>query len=270
MRTLPRIVFTVVTGTFLLFCAAHVTAQVAHGPTDLERRFARHFLEKPPVLFEFVETAEHRPLIIITNSYQCSLTAYAVQTELKSPGDNQQTFICDALTRMCGLAPIPRGLSHKMGVPFTVGGPFPDAKLAAALWEDGSTFGPNELLARISESRKAMADSYDLAIAALQTGLEKNWSAQDYLAAAEKLKPPMAPQMVTVEEAQAISLKLTAQRLPSLTITDNMQHAVQRDRSPASVARLAEILLKQFEESRESLRQALSRPSPSADQPISR
>jgi hypothetical protein len=139
-----------------------------------------------------------------------------------------------------------------------VGGPTPNAKLLAAVWEDGSTFGPDELLARISDSRKALADSYDLAIAALRTGLDKNWTADEYLAAARQLKPPMPPQqMATVEEAQAVSERLTPQVLPSYTITDNMQHAVQHDRSPARIAKLAQILLKNFEQSRDSLRKAL-------------
>jgi len=52
-------------------------------------------------------------------------------------------------------APIPKGLSHKIGIPHIVGGLVPDAKLVAAVWEDGSTFGPGELLARISDSRKS-------------------------------------------------------------------------------------------------------------------
>jgi hypothetical protein len=45
--------------------------------------------------------------------------------------------------------------------------------------------------------------------------------------------------------------------MPGHTIMANMQHAVQRDRSPARVAQLAQILLKNFEQSRNSLRRAL-------------
>jgi hypothetical protein len=271
-RTLRHFVISAAAGTFLLHTATPLSAQTAHEPTDLDRRFARHFPEKPPVQFEFAEDAEHRPLIIITNLHQFLLTAYVVQTEPRSADDHRQTLIYDALPRTGGLvAPIPRGLSHKIGIPHIVGDePAPDAKLVAAVWEDGSTFGPDELLSRIANSRKALADSFDLAIVALQTGLEKNWSVQEYLAAAQKLKPPMPPQMATAEEAMAASEKFTAQVVPSRTITVNMQHAVELNRSPAQVAKLAQNLLKQFEESRESLRQALSRPSPSADKPISR
>jgi hypothetical protein len=198
-----------------------------------------------------------RKVRTITNSYQYSLTAYAVQTAPKSAHDTPLALICDALTRMCGLAPIPRGLSHKMGVPYLVGGHVPDAKLVAAVWEDGSTFGPDELLAQIANGRRALADSYDLAISTLQTGLEKNWSVQEYLAAAQKLKPPMPPQMATLEEARSVSQNLTAQIMPGRTIAVNMQHAVEHDPSPARVAKLAHTLLIQFEESRDALRKAM-------------
>ncbi len=267
MRTLRHFVLPAVTGTLLLLCAAPIPAQAPHEPTDLERRLARHFPERPPVQLEFAEDAEHRPLLIITNSYQFSLTAYAVQIGQKSASERPQTLIFDALTRVGLLATVPKGLSHKIGVPHIVGGPVPDAKLVAAVWEDGSTFGPDELLARITDSRRALADSYDRAIATLQNGLDKNWTAEEYLTASQQLKPPMPPQMATVEDAQAASERLTAQTMPSHTITDNMQHAVQRDGSSARGAKLARVLLKNFEQSRDALRQALREPSPSGDKP---
>jgi hypothetical protein len=259
MRTLRNSLLSAVAGTFLLFCPTPTLGQLSHEPTDLEHRHARHFSEKSPALFELAEDADHRPLIIITNSHQFALTAYVVQTEPKSADDNPQTLIYDALTRMGGLlAPIPKGLSHKIGIPHIVGGLVPDAKLVAGIWEDGSTFGPDDLLARISDSRKALADSYDRAIAALQTGLDKNWTVEEYLTAAQQLQPPMPTRMMaTIEEARAASEKRIAQVMPGHTIMANMQHAVQRDRSPARVAQLAQILLKNFEQSRNSLRKAL-------------
>lgn len=258
MRTLRNLVLPSAAAAFLLFYGTPIHAQTLREPTDFDRRIARHFPERPPVQFEFAEDAEHRPLIIITNSHQSSLTAYVVQTEPKSADDHAQTLIYDALTRVGLLAPIPRGLSHKIGIPHIVGGLVPDAKLVAAVWEDGSTFGPDDLLARISNSRKAMADSYDRAIATLQTGLDKNWTLEEYLTAAQQLKPPVPHQTAaTVEEAMAAGEMLTAQGMPSYDITVNMQHAVEHDRSPARVAKMAQILLKQFEESRNALRKAL-------------
>jgi len=259
MRTLRSPVLSALAGAFLLYSPIPLPAQTSREPTDMERRFARHFPERPPVLFEFAEDADHRPLIVITNFHQFALTAYVVQTQPKSADDTAQTLIYDALTRMGGLvAPIPRGLSHKIGTSHNVGAPVPDAKLVAAVWEDGSTFGPDELLARISDTRKVMADSYDRAIAALQTGLDKNWTTEEYLTAAQQLQPPMPTRMMaTIDEAGAASEKRIAQVMPGRTIADNMQHAVQHDRSPARVAHLAQILLKNFEQSRDALRKAL-------------
>jgi hypothetical protein len=256
MRTLRTTLFLATAGASLLICAAPVVAQTEHEPTNLDRRFARHFPE-PPVSFELVESADHRPRIIITNLHQYPLTAYVLQTEPKSAADSPPTMIHDALTRMDLLAPIPRGLSHEIGVP-QVGELVTSAKLVAAVWEDGSTFGPDELLARISSSRKAMADSYGLAITALQTGLEKNWTAEEYLNAAEQLRPQMpTKRMATVAEAELASEKLIPQGLPGHTIADNMQHAIQDDRSPVRVEKLAQILLENFEQSRDALRKAL-------------
>jgi len=259
MRTLRHLVFPIAAGTLLLFCAAMIPAQSPHEPTDLERRFARHFPEKPPASFELAEDTDHRPLIIVTNLHQFALTAYIVRTEPKSADNSPQTLIYDALTRMGGLlAPVPKGLSHKIGIPHIVGGLVPDAKLVAAVWEDGSTFGTDELLTRISDSRKAMADSYDRAIAALQTGLDKNWTVEEYLTAAQQLQPPTTMRMMaTIEEATAASEKRIAQVMPGHTIMANMQHAVQRDRSPARVAKLAQTLLRNFQLSRDALRKAL-------------
>ncbi len=123
MRTLRNSLLSPVAWTFLLFCPTPILGQVSHEPTDLEGRHARHFPEKPPALLELAEDADHRPLIIITNSHQFALTAYAVQTEPKSADDSPQTLIYDALTRMGGLlAPIPKGLSHKIGIPISWAG----------------------------------------------------------------------------------------------------------------------------------------------------
>src|SRR6267143_4485948 len=74
---------------------------------------------------------------------------------------------------------------------------------------------------------------------------------------------PDAPQqMATVEEA--VSQKLITQGIPSRTIMDNMQHVAQHD---PSAGRLAQILLKNFEQSRDALRKALGGPTIFGDQP---
>jgi len=71
-----------------------------------------------------------------------------------------------------------------------------------------------------------LADSYDRAIAKLQTGLEKNWTAEEYLAAAPAT--------------------FTAKIMARLWITNNMQRAAQENRPAARVAFLARALLQSF------------------------
>ncbi len=148
-----------------------------------------------------------------------------VRTEPQPADDAINTLVYDALTRVGLLAPIPRGMSSILGALHQVGGAVSEANLAAAVWEDGGTFGPDNLLLRISSSRRELADSYDQAIAELQTGLEKNWT--DYLAAAQPLKPPMDA------EKAATPATFTAKIMPSHRITDNMQRAAQENRPAA-------------------------------------
>src|SRR6266581_6351979 len=137
---------------------------------ELERRFAQHYAEKPLVGFEVEEHGEYGPRIIITNLHQYPLTAFVVRMEPKPVDDVINALVYDTLTRVGLLAPIPRGISSIPGAPHQVGGPVSDAHLAAAVWEDGSTYGPDNLLLRISSSRRESADSYARAMAELQTG----------------------------------------------------------------------------------------------------
>lgn len=75
MRTLRRFLLSATVGASLLLWSMPISAQTEHEPTNIERRLARHFSEQPPVSFELVESADHRPFIVITNLLQYSLTA---------------------------------------------------------------------------------------------------------------------------------------------------------------------------------------------------
>ena len=106
-----------------------------------------------------------------------------------------------------------------------------------------------------------MADSYDRAIAELQTGLEKNWTAGEYLAAAQPLKPPRDARKA------ATPATFTAKITPSHTFTDSMQRAAGKNRPAAArVAFLARALLQSFAQQRHPLRQALGGSMASAHQ----
>jgi len=243
-------------GSFVPSVAVPIPAQTVHHARELERRFVQHYAEKPPVRFEVEEHGEYGPRIIIT-IHQYPLTAFVVRTEPKSVDDAINTLVYDALAQVGLLAPIPRGMSSILGAPHQVGGSVSDANLAAAVGEDGSTYGPDNLLLRISSRSRELADSYDRAIAELQTGLEKNWTAEEYLAAAQPLKPPMEA------EKAATPATFTAKIMPSHRITDNMQRAAQENRPAAFLARA---VLQSFTQQRDSPRQSLGGSIASAHQ----
>ena len=264
MRTLRNSLLSIVAGTFLLFCPTLILGQVSHETTDLERRLTRHFPEKPPVEFEIVQTQDHEPRMVITNLHQYPLTAFIVRTDPTAANSITNTLVFDALTHMGLLAPIPRGLSFVTGVPHIVGQPAPDPVLAAAVWEDGSTFGPDELLARMPNARSALADSYDRAIAMLQTGLDKNWTAAEYSAAAKQLRLPIDPAKPVLPESTV------ADGTPVFTITVNMDRMARDNRPARIVDTVARNLLTRFTQDRDALRQSFAGSSLSNDMPKDR
>ncbi|HKN76852.1 MAG TPA: hypothetical protein VJW94_16875 [Candidatus Acidoferrum sp.] len=252
MRALAKSILAITAGVLLLSLATPSQAQTSQDPMVMARRMARHFPEKPPVQFQILQTAEHEPRVVVTNLHQYALTAFIARTDPTAANSITNTMVFDALARMGLLAPIPRGLSFVTGVPHVVGEPFPDPVLAAAVWEDGSTYGPDDLLARISGSRSALANSYDRAIAMLQTGLDKNWTAAEYSAAAQQLKLARDPAQATIPEASM------ADFIPIRTISVNMDHATQENRPAKLTAKIARNLLTRFTQDRDALRAALN------------
>jgi|HubBroStandDraft_6_1064221.scaffolds.fasta_scaffold302463_2 hypothetical protein len=252
MRTSTRFILSIAAGVFLLSSASPSQAQTTQDPMVMARRMARHFPEKPPVQFEIVQTQDHEPRMVITNLHQFPLTAFIVRTDPTAANSITNTLLFDALARTGLIAPIPRGLSFVTGVPHVVGEAVPDPVLAAAVWEDGSTFGPDDLLARISSGRSALADSYDRAIAMLQTGLDKNWTAAEYSVAAQQLK-------LQRDAAQSVAPRpATENFLPIHTIATNMDHIIQENRPAKRATQIARALLTRFTQDRDALRAALN------------
>jgi hypothetical protein len=259
MRTVLRLLLSVAAGIFLLSPTSASQAQTAQDQTERAHTMARHFSERPPVQFEILHTADQQPRMVITNLHQYPLTAFIVRTDPTAANSITNTLVFDALTHMGLLAPIPRSLSFVTGVPHKVGESAPDPVLAAAVWEDGSTFGPDELLARLPKSRSALADGYDRAIAMLQTGLDKNWSAAQYSAAAQQLRLRSDPAQTAIPEAGV------ATATPIYTLTVNMDRATQNNRSARIVSSMARSLLTRFIEERDALRQSLIASTRSAE-----
>jgi hypothetical protein len=260
MRTSAKFIFSITAGVSLLSSTLPFRAQTTQDSTDAQHRAARHFPERPPVQFEILHTADQQPRMVITNHHQYPLTAFIVRTDPTAANSITNTLVFDALLRMGLLAPIPTGLSFVAGVPHPEGQSVPDPVLAAAVWEDGSTYGPDELLTRIPKARSALADSYDRTIALLETGVDKNWSPAEYSAAAQQLRlHSVATPETGVPEASV------AQTTPIYTITINMERMARQQRSAKMVALVVRSLLTLFTKNRDALHQALASPSPTAD-----
>jgi hypothetical protein len=261
MRALKKTLLASAAGVLLFSLASPMRGETTQDPAERGRSMARHFAERPPVLLEILHTADQQPRMVITNHHQYPLTAFIVRTDPTAANTITNTLVFDGLTRMGLLAPIPRGLSFVTGVPHPEGQSVPDPVLAAAVWEDGSTYGPDELLVRISKTRSALADSYDRAITMLQSGLDKNWTAADYCAAAQQLRSPLDATLSAIPEASV------AGATPIRTIALNMDRIARQQRSAKILNALVRTLLTHFTEERDALRQALARSSPAADTP---
>lgn len=142
------------TAAMVVFCAGlsappfGAQNQTASPPKAF--KLARHFDERPPLQFEPAPTRQYPGRVLVTNLHQDALTAFAVESH---------TQVYDAFARVGMISTIPRGLTLVIGIPHIVGKPVPPAKIVAAIWEDGSTFGPAAILERIFASRRAAFDA---------------------------------------------------------------------------------------------------------------
>jgi hypothetical protein len=155
---------------------------------------ARHFDEKPPVHFELISSTDQPGRALVTNTYQANLTAFVIQvgSDIDNPKPSTPSMLLfDALARQGMISTISRGLSLTTGVPHFVGKEAPPAKLVAALWEDGSTFGRPDTIDKLLDNRRATLAAYDLVIPILQTALDANWTTGEYIDALEREKVPL-------------------------------------------------------------------------------
>jgi len=134
---------------------------------------AMHFnsSEMAPFHFEVDVDRKQGPLTILTNLHSSPLTAYVEEiTPVQSrPQHIRHGFgVVDALTRTELLSPIPRGLSFLGSVAHISGEPYPQVNVVAAVWEDGSSYGPDELIQQIIARRRFSAEEHQHAVNLLQ------------------------------------------------------------------------------------------------------
>jgi hypothetical protein len=92
-----------------------------------------------------------------------------------------------------------------------VGQPYPDkTEVAAAVWADGTTFGPSDHLKRILSNRAYQANTLNRVISLLQTGLQQEWTRDQYLAALDKAPDALASQAFGVRSTLKVNTNLDA------------------------------------------------------------
>jgi hypothetical protein len=211
-----------------------ILAQDQPSSSQLARKLVRHFDDRPPVIFETETQGDHPGRILVTNTHQYPLTAVAI--EVASAPESTlppQINFADALSRSQLLSPVPRGLTFVTYTRHFVGGPIPKATLVAAIWEDGSTFGSNELLNQILEGRRATLSAFDQVLSILQSGLDEGWTRARFLSALDVARPlSLAP--ATMEQAR-IQIAGTA---PYLGAKSTISAAADRDKLVVGVKAL--------------------------------
>jgi len=244
MRAIPPVSIALVVCVSLLADSGQgrpAETQEAARPRGVPRRFS----ERPPVQFEFEPAAERGPRIIVTNLHQEPLTAFVVQTEPKSEQELPQTLAWDAFDR--GWSPIPRGLSVVESVPHIAGGPTPNAKLVAAVWDDGSTYGSDEMIQRIYANRSTLAEAFDRALRFLQTGLDQQWTRDQFLAAADRDMKSEGGQVALSPDAKRAAM------IPAMLIKTNLQGTTGVDGKAAPLEFAVRKLIEVCRQRRDSL-----------------
>jgi hypothetical protein len=242
------------------------------GPCEAPKPGFRHVLsmhfenrDTAPLHFEVELDRKNGPRTILTNLHSAPLTAYVEQI-MPVPSQQPQHIgagfrVVDALLRSGLLSPVPRGLSVIGSVEHIIGEPYPQVTLVAAVWEDGSTYGLDELVQRVLTARRASLEELQHAILLLQTGLKQGWIQQQYLTAVKTRKDEPCVASKSSEQARRVCLEA---RVVYDTITLNLQRDANDD--PASLEKLVKQVLEILVQRRDTLRASLpALPNPPAE-----
>jgi hypothetical protein len=185
--------FVLVLPVAIVACATVLAQDVPTTPARRVISLARHFDEKPPIVFEPIPSSNQPGRGLVTNLHQANLTAFVIQVSSDIDNPKPATpsmLVFDALARQGMISTIPRGLSLSVSVPYLVSKQVPVADLVAALWEDGSTFGPADIVDELVRNRRATLAAYDLVIPILQKAMDTNWTISECIDALEQEKVP--------------------------------------------------------------------------------
>jgi hypothetical protein len=193
----------------------------------------------PPFHVEIERDRKDGTRFILTNQYQVPLTAYV--EEITPVPDGQQggvehrLHVVDALIRNGELlSSIPENLSTMHYVSHNLGREDAQPGVAAVVWEDGLTYGPQELIQKVIARRRLSSLFHQHAIDLLQTGLKEGWDANRYVAEGRSREEGLHPMAVDAEMDIIMEF-------PLAVVVDNLMR-VRRD-NPGSVDRVAKMML---------------------------
>ena len=150
---------------------------------------------------------EREPQIILTNLSEVPLTACFINISFWRENRKQGGVLWDAF--LINKPQIAKEANVSLPLGHVDGEPYPDkVEVAAAIWADGTTFGDADYLKHILRGRADLANKFDRVISLLQTGLQQEWTRDQYLAALEKLPDASKPQAYGVRSTLKLNTNL--------------------------------------------------------------
>ncbi len=220
-------------------------------------------LTRPPFHVEVERDRKDGTRFILTNWYRVPLTAYVEEItpvpNRQDGGVEHRFHTVDALIRNGELLwPIPQNLKTIHYVSHNAGRADAQPSIAAAVWEDGLTYGPQELLQKVIARRRRSSLYHQHAIDLLQTGLKEGWDASRWVAEGRSREEGSHVMTVDAELNMIVEFSLAV-------AVDNLMR-VQRE-NPDIVGRVAKEMLERELKEKEALDSGLrtmENPLPSA------
>jgi hypothetical protein len=200
--------------------------QPAHPP---------QFSNQPEIQVEIQTSNERDTRIVLTNLSNEPLTAFVLRISYLSENRKPEKMDWDVF--LLNTSPLAKNanvsfpLGHAPGVPF-----LGKVEVAAAVWARGTMFGPPGQLKYIFTNRAYRVRALDRVISLLQTGLQQQWTRNQYFAA-------------LAHEPNSVSSQASVVR-SSLNENKNF------DADPALRQAVVRKLINSFSAEREALRQS--------------
>lgn len=216
----------------------------------------------PPFHVEVERNRKDGTRFILTNQYQEPLTAYVEEItpvpDGRQGGMEHRFHLVDALIRNGELMwPIPENLSTMHYVSHNQGREDAQPGIAAVVWEDGLTYGSQELIQKVVSRRRSSSVYHQHAIDLLQTGLKQGWDANRFVAEGRSREEGLHVMNVDAELDMIIEF-------PLAVVVDNLMQV--RRENPVNVDRVAKIMLERELKEKEVLDagvSAMENPAPS-------